>query len=284
MGAGGGAGLLQRIAGNEADDDRPKADPDGKAAFEYLSEIREAAFEPLRVWTETLGHYPELSENAAKHAAYLQLNPDQKSAWPDAHEEYAECEGFSPEGAWSGGHSVIAFDGDVEDSIDAWMATFYHRLPLLEPGLCGVGAAVDGDVVVMDTGSLLNDYQGPAHVKWPHEDQRGVPLRWRPESPNPVPGEDQSTWGYPITLGVWRPEGKSMPRIEMELHAGKENGPIVPCHFSTPDAPTNPQLAPEYSWCLMPKQHLSPGSQYTVVAKFVGEGERMIWSFRTGSR
>jgi len=283
-GEGGGAGLLQRIAGSDEEDSSARDDdPVGEEAHEYLKEIRKAAFEPLRVWTETLGHYPELSENAAKHAAYLQLNPDQKSAWPDAHEEYADKEGFSAEGAWAGGHSVIAFDGDVTESIDAWMATFYHRLPLLEPGLCGVGAAVDGEVVVMDTGSLLNEYQGPAHVKWPHDGQRKVPLRWRPESPNPVPGEDQSGWGYPVTVqSYWGPKAQDAS-VVLTLYIDGDEEP-VDCHFISPTTAKFDRLIPANAYCLIPKERLESSTTYRVVAEVPELAETWEWTFETGSK
>lgn len=282
MGNGGGAGVLQQVLGAGQEPElEPEDDPVGEAAFEYLGEIREAAFRPLQVWTETLRHYPELSVNAAKHAAYLQINEDQKQAWPEAHEEFAENEGFSPEGAWAGGHSVIAFDGDIERAIDGWMATFYHRLPLLEPGLCGVGAAIDREVVVMDTGSLLNEYQGPAHVKWPHEGQRDVPLAWQPELPNPVPDEDQSGWGYPITIqSYWGPEGQDAS-IVMSLFEGDEP---VDCHFISPTTAKFDRLIPANAYCLIPKDRLDANTTYRVVAEVPELEETWAWTFQTGSK
>ena len=281
LGGGGVPGVLQRVQGQ--DKKKAEKDPVGESALKYLVEIREQAFKPLGVFTEKVLLYPDLSANARRHAAYLQINEDQKQEWPDAHEEYAEREGFTPEGAWAGGHSVIAFDGDVEGSIDAWMATFYHRLPLLEPGLCGIGAALDQDVVLLDTGSLLNQFQGKAHVCWPHRNQKDVPLRFRPELPNPVPGEDQSEWGYPITIqSYWGQEGQDAS-VDMQLFVDGQDDP-VDCHYLTPSESTQTRSKPKDAYCLIPKKHLKANTTYRVKAQVSGDEASFSWTFKTGSK
>ena len=118
---------------------------------------------------------------------------------------------------------------------------------------------------------------------WPPPDATGVPRRFNPELPNPVPGADQSAWGYPITLQLLQ----SAPddSVRLSLHEGSSaGGDAVDCHLSTPDEPTNPDLAPADVWCLIPKAHLKPRTTYTVVARdapFAGH-ETIQWSFTTG--
>lgn len=276
------SGVLQRVLG-EANDPMPERDPVGEATLKHLKGLREAAFQPLSIWAEELELYADLSAKAQAHAAYLQLNEEQKSAWPDCHEEYPDCEGFSPEGAWSGGHSVIAFDGDAVLAIDAWMATFYHRLPLLEPGLCGIGVAVNDDVVVLDSGSLLNNYSGEAHVCWPHASQRNVPRSFRPELPNPVPGEDQTSWGYPITVqSYWNPhEGGTS--VALELFIDGSDDP-VDCHYISPSNAPSKMLRPKDAYCLIPKAKLKAKTTYRVVAKIPGSETEFSWTFKTGTK
>jgi hypothetical protein len=97
---------------------------------------------------------PELSQAAAMHARYLVLHPEQQTAWPAAHEEYPDQQGFSPKGAQAGLRSVIHFHQKPAQAIEGWLGTFYHRLPLLDPGLFGLGYAESDGVIVMDVGSL----------------------------------------------------------------------------------------------------------------------------------
>ena len=56
----------------------------------------------------------------------------------------------------------------------------------------------------------------------------------------------------------------------------------VACHFSSPDAPTNPVHAPRGAWCLIPKVRLEAGAVYRVAAKIPGRDTVLEWTFRTG--
>ena len=70
----------------------------------------------------------------------------------------------------------------------------------------------------------------------------------------------------------------------MTLFEGDAGGAVVPCHYSTPSRPTNPNLAPPNAYGLIPKQRLRPNTRYSVEAVF-GEGEKKIsWSFTTAAR
>jgi hypothetical protein len=108
---------------------------------------------------------------------------------------------------------------------------------------------------------------------------KGVPLAFQPELPNPVPGEKQARWGYPITLQLWHfaPEPKIVLRL---LEGGRE----VPCHFTSPEAPLNPYLVPQGTYALIPKAALEPKTTYTVRAEGYPDVPDYTWSFTTGSR
>ncbi|MBL8860383.1 MAG: hypothetical protein JNK02_00080 [Planctomycetes bacterium] len=266
------------------------------AVLEYMNEIRENAFKGRVEGLWKLKFDPELSESCALHAHYLTLHPEQKK-WPDAHEEYADKEAYTVEGAWAGLHSVIVWGNvrDYIDAIDGWMGTFYHRLPLVDPGLLRIGWGWEGEFVVMDTGSLAAPYDKPFVVVWPYDGQKDVPVHFfGDEHPDPIPGDtpgsviEQNILGYPVTLQTNPFDENGVVDVVLELFEAKTKTK-VDCHFSTPSEPTNPELAPPGAWCLMPKGHLKPNTEYRVTAEWkkgslqtkTGVQKRMEWTFRT---
>ncbi len=244
-----------------------------------------------KTWNkESLGPYMRvgvdrsLSRGALAHAAYLDANPEQAALWPNCHEEYTNLEGYSAEGCWAGLHSVIwpgSFKNNPERAVTNWMGTFYHRLPLLRPGLFRVGWGASKQYAVLDAETLVLPDDRPYAMLWPYHGMKKVPRRFAPEMPSPVPGADQSTWGYPITLQVYL--GGSEPRYEMELFVEFPPGDdgAVPCYFSTPARPTNPELAPANAFCLIPKSALEPRTTYRVVARDLRNDDEMKWRFTT---
>jgi uncharacterized protein YkwD len=217
----------------------------------------------------------DLSRGAARHAAYLKANSTEVGTWPGAHEERTDLTGFHPEGAWAGAHSVIAYDGP-QKCIRQWIDTFYHRVPLTHPGLLRVGFGFEGNVCVLDAGSVVYP-SGTWMQPYPFAGQKGVPLNMTPEMPNPVPErEDQRTLGYPITLQL--PTNTLEQDIVLSLSTGQ--GETVPCFFSSPRDPSNPVLAPDGVWCLLPEAPLRPATKYRVRAVWTGGSYE--WDFTTG--
>lgn len=256
---------------------------DEQRSLDYLNVLRVPAMANVdkRAW-QLVSLDAELSAGCHAHAEYLGLNPAQASAWPDAHEEYPDRPGFSARGAWAGSNSVIAPGCDTpRQAIDGWMGTFYHRLPLLMPGLLRIGWGHHDGVAVLDAGSIVHPTSRWYKVAWPYLGMQDVPISFNPELPNPVPGQDQTAWGYPITLQVGR-FGKRGTDVDvtMQLRRGTERGAIVDCWFSTPTVPTNPRIAPRRAFCLIPKQKLGRSQRYTVIARIRG-GETLVWWFRT---
>ncbi len=255
-----------------------------KEALDYLNSIRQDALggvqrkEPIAV-----GFDADLSAGCLKHAKYLLQHKEQAEKWPDAHEEYPDKSGFSVEGSFAGLHSVIAPGSrSAKDAIDGWMATFYHRLPLLEPNIVRIGFALEGGMAVLDASSLASPSDSTWEVHWPKDEARDVPLSFALEIPNPVPGEDESNWGYPITFQRSDREKVGVTEATFALHVGTEKGPLVEAHVSTPSKPTNPDLAPAESYCLIPKSRLKPNTKY--FAHFIPPegGPGTTWSFTTG--
>ncbi len=276
---------LQQQGGSEA----PEAG--SHPAVQVLQRIRAEAGAGLFASTEEdpggfqmdLWLDPELSSMAHAHALYLELNPDLHALWPDVHYEEQGRPGYSVEGNLAGSHAVIAFSDSAEDAIDHWLATFYHRLPLLDPGMFGMGYGQVSDIIVLDCTSLTAPTYLDAWVVWPADNAAAVPRSFRPELPNPVPGENQSAWGYPITLQAFGKDMAGPLDVRMRLFLGNDAAAAaeVACHFLSPSAPKNPELAPANAFCLIPKQQLAASHTYTVVAESASLGKVLRWSFRT---
>lgn len=274
-----GGAIAQRLlrAGQPPD----KTSKDESAALSDLDRIRREC------WVqESFGPYEpvafdrDLSTDCARHVSYLKLHPAQLEKWPDAHEEYADQEGFSAEGCWAGTHSVIAPGvSRAEDAIAGWMGTYYHRLPLLDPGLKRIGFSMSDTIAVLDASSLVDPNPRPGVVLWPPPDMKNVPTRFQPELPNPVPGQDEKDFGYPVTLQVFN---KELSFAAMKLVKGsKPEGPEVACWFSSPAKPTNLDCDPPGAYCLISKAPLDAGMKYTVVATG-SDGKNVVWTFTTG--
>ncbi|HEX5053005.1 MAG TPA: hypothetical protein VFZ65_14620 [Planctomycetota bacterium] len=225
---------------------------------------------------------PELSRGCLAHAEYLVRHPEHAARWPDAHEENPDHPEWSARGAWAGSHAVIAPGvKNGEAALQAWIGTFYHRLPLLDPGLVRIGFAQAGDVAVLDSASMVAPRRESWQVAWPPDGATGIPTRFTPELPNPVPGEDQSRLGYAVTLQLGARTDRGPAEVSMQLFEGRKDGREVPCWSASPQAPSNPELAPRDCFCLIPKALLRGRTNYVVVARFPRENRELVWSFRT---
>lgn len=268
-------GLAEQVEGESG----AELPPDVRRVLARLGEIRErAGVDP------TLGLDEATSAGCLAHARYLAKHRDQLSAWPDAHEEYPDREDFSPAGSRAGLSSVIAPGvSGPEEAVDAWLGTYFHRLPLLDPGLLRIGWALEGGIAVLDAGSFVAPPEAVAEVPWPPNGAKNVPTSFNPELPNPFPGEDQAAWGYPVTLQLfgYRP----LPEVTLELRKGTGAGAEpVPCLFTSPGHPGNPDCAPRNAFALIPRAHLEPGTTYSVLASGFPDRADLHWNFRTGGR
>src|SRR5581483_11216516 len=178
--------------------------------------------------------------------------------------------GFSAEGRRAGKASDIAIgDYDPLDGLDAWMATFYHRVPILDPQLrtIGFGCARGrklGWIAVLNVGTGRDRAARPEPVFYPVPDQKDVPLSFPAggEEPNPIPEDTDGKAGYPITATF--PDRTAPARAKGTLT--DDQGRAVPCWFSSPEQPANPQYPRHQGTtvCLIPKDPLAPGTTYQV--------------------
>ncbi len=101
----------------------------------------------------------ELTRGCQSHAHYLALNHRRPEAQGmGMHRQSAELPGTTPEGERAAKKSVIAVVLDPQTCVENWMATLYHRIPILTPNLERIGfghARIQGQkwVCVLDTGN-----------------------------------------------------------------------------------------------------------------------------------
>jgi uncharacterized protein YkwD len=101
----------------------------------------------------------ELSRGCQSHAHYLTLNHRRPEILGmGMHRQDSDLPGASPEGARAAKASVIAIVLDPQTCVENWMATLYHRIPILTPNLERIGfghARIQGHkwVCVLDTGN-----------------------------------------------------------------------------------------------------------------------------------
>lgn len=152
-----------------------------------------------------------LGAAALGHARYLVANPDQVKR--DGHTQIPGSSlffGQTPRErvryfAYDGGVAeVINFVDQAEEAVDGWIATLYHRISLLHPGMTAMGYGVAGKpgsaVNVVETGPYTAT---TGLVRWPYDGQVDVPPNWEgAETPDPLAlyPATSAPVGYPITL------------------------------------------------------------------------------------
>ncbi len=222
---------------------------------------------------------PELSRGCKLHARYLSINrnhPGTKGL--GAHEESPNLSGYTPAGQRAGRASVISYSSTPTAAVDSWMATLYHRTPILRPNLKRIGFGFEDSIEVMDVSSLIGPDDIP--VAYPSPEQSGVPTHFSSgEIPNPIPGGASGLAGYPITLQF--PTGWKIVNVSAQLIDAEGNK--VPVHLSDPEHPalsTHPQGG---VCCLLPVKPLSQATVYkvTIWANVNSSDFMMRWTFAT---
>jgi hypothetical protein len=205
----------------------------------------------------------ELSRGCRLHAGYLLTNHDHPSTRGlGMHDQDAKLPGYTPEGKKAGADSVIAGGMPPLPAIDDWLATFYHRVPLLDPDLGRIGfghvkgSPVGWYVVMNTTAGKGRD----TSVVYPGDGQKDVPLR----------GKDGG--GYPLTVSF--SPGKTLSSSEAVLRdgSGKE---------------TNVQLTTlDSALVITPRELLKPGMSYTMTLKgqIGGKAWARTWKFGTSTQ
>jgi uncharacterized protein YkwD len=292
---------------------KPKANPPVSPAAsrnDKLTPPSDAAMvKVLNLYRKTAGLNPVvldpvLSEGCGAHARYLVQNYRHPStAGRGMHREDPSLGGYTEKGALSGARSVIAsHTGSAAPlwqggAVDGWMATLYHRLPLLHPNLqkIGLGYAEARDfqyrVVVLEAFSDLGTdarefFSNVEPVIYPVNNQKNVPCLFCfgvQEYPNPIPDNgDSRAAGYPITVTF--ADYARVENVEVNIRGpqGKESQAWV----STPSKPALSFQRQPGTICAITKGPLRPGTTYTVKvsAEVNGTPWTRTWRFTTALR
>jgi uncharacterized protein YkwD len=266
------------------EDDADRRQVWAKKALAKVNDYRKlAGLEPVMLDAD-------LSRGCLAHARYLMLNQGHPATLGlKAHDEDLTLPGASPEGRSAGRASDIAIgNDDPVHGIDAYLATLYHRVPLLEPNLQSVGygcarARRQGWITVLNVASGRKPGR-PHPVFFPAPDQGDVPLHFPigGEEPNPIPEDRTGKAGYPVTATFPADAPLEAASLVLTDPGGKE----VPAWLSSPETPANPKLPKHQGTtvCLIPKEPLQPGTVYRVHlrGKAGGKSWEKAWRFTTG--
>lgn len=220
-----------------------------------------------------------LSKGCREHAEYMKRNKDTPAmVGLAAHHQDPALPGATPAGA-ACAKAADLFPGvsDLKTAVHGWMASLYHRRPMLSPALAkiGVGYARLPDQTFM-AALMFVDAKGASAQGWPvgypAKDQADVPLEFGNEIPNPIPNNGKG--GYPFTLQF--PPFDKVTNVTAKLVDGA--GKPVPFHLSTPERPAT-SFGQYGVVCVIPKEPLHPDTRYVATVKATWKGETKTWSW-----
>lgn len=251
--------------------------------------------ERINRWRSWIGLTPlqrhlALEAAAQAHAEYYRVNAgDPDLAGMGLHREKPGKPGFTGEdilararaqGYEGSVNENIGLTGSLRASVDLFLGTVNHRLPLLDPRYqdIGFGTVNDGsvriEVVMVGTTAPWSEQATPAWVLWPLDGMTGVPTHFWGEAPNPFPGARYPI-GYPITAKYFGPGTVVFTGMEL----WREDRP-VPVHFATGSGWLTRRAA--YAAATSP---LEPATRYRYVLDGTIDGQpfRLSGTFRTAA-
>ena len=267
------------------------AEPPKKPKDPPLAPIDAKALERINAHRKLAGVPPvtidaALSKGCAAHAAYLLKHYDEyMKAGTSMHTEDPKLEGYSKAGEVSGKASDIHYVEPAE-AVDGFMASLYHRIPLLNADLQKVGLGyVKGTanppwvccIDVLTGLPPLGDDKAKV-VMYPADGQKDVPLEFGGERPTPIPEDKDGKAGYPVTATFREIVTVTAATATLKDAAGVE----VPVWLSTPEKSVQPQ-GQRNTVALIAQDPLKPGMTYIVAveAKVDGKVWKKTWKFTT---
>jgi len=263
-------------------------------AVEQKQDPEALALERINFYRKTAGlepvaNDPDLGKGCSLHAQYLVKNSNHPSVEGlGMHKEDPKFPGYSKEGETAGAASVVFPTGDPVGAVDKWIASLFHRVPLLDPQLTKVGFGFakggkwGGYVVVDSIHGRMFDKKFTEPVLFPADGQKNVPLTFAPEYPDPIPEHKEKPAGYPITVLLPGENNVKDVTATVKDPAGKE----VPLYVSSPENPAAGQgQFQRNTICLIAKTPFKPSTTFTVNIKAMVDKKEWTktWSFTTGA-
>ncbi len=265
-----------------------------QAAEETQAASAAQVLKKLNTYRKTAGLQPvSLDDSRTKactaHARYLLQNYDPEAKTRlDMHDEDRALPGYSAEGQEAAKASLVAFTygapNSPDQAIDMWMASLFHRLPLLDPGLksVGFGSATGANDKLFSVVELARKEKSEQIVIYPVDQQKDVPPAFgAPEHPDPIPQSKDKKAGCPIT--VMFPASMTVRSVVATLEAADAGEP-VDVWLSTPEKPAASEAYQRNTICLIAKAPLAPHTKYRVKiqARVKDKPWEKSWQFTTG--
>jgi uncharacterized protein YkwD len=245
-----------------------------------------------------------LDLSAQAHANYNSTNPTNYNLTP--HNETIGDQGFVGVDFWNRtsyfGYnpanpvSEDAAQNTAAASVDEWVNTIYHRLPIMSYLYTDIGfglSQLNGNLnTVIDFGNLSGVAPASRVINtYPVSNQTNVPTTWSGEGPCPVPNCG-STQGSPITVQITQPASANLPgkltapsSFELTDPSGKVVTSIL-VDAGTENPGTILTQSQNYdTFALVPNAALNPATTYT--ASITGTDSQgnafgpVTWSFTT---
>ena len=250
-------------------------DAERLAAFDRLNEIR------LSAGLGMLAQNTLLDQAAQAHADWIIANDS------FTHEETAGTTGFTGVRWWDrdeavgyvpvGGDELMAGPVHGAQGVDVLVNAVYHRAGMLafEPVDVGIGwsggsATTVSMPLVLDLASPGSDpirglgQAATASINgvaiWPLDAARGVPRRLGLEDPDPVPGQDVSSLGTPVSITV---SGDKTIAVASFVLTNLTAGEIVGTQLLTAQSDPNSLIRGSFA-ALIPLSPLLPNTTYSV--------------------
>ncbi len=271
--------------------DAPPPTPTGAAAADgaaYLSWIR------ARTGLAAVTEDATLSHGCQVHLQYLQSLSMELGRPMLEHTEDLTKSYASAEGNQAGIDSVLALgNATIAGSIDVWINSLYHRLPLLHPGLARVGVAALGQYgCIQYRPGTTDSVRAPHEIFWPPPDATNADRTFiGSESPcptvaDPLAGGSCPAGGTIATMGIHGWGALSNVTATLTNVATGADTSLLHLYFDGGPSRHEQQGYVEGTVALVPQPMttLDRGTYLVTVNATVGSTARTFrWRFRTGT-
>jgi uncharacterized protein YkwD len=182
---------------------------------------------------------PEINRAAAAHCAYYGTYTMGDMCVANPHLEVMGCGSFT--GATpgdrmkaagyssSGGGEVMAFVNSAQGSVDTWVNSVWHRVPILDPWTTHLGY---GSSARCDTIDFGRGTPAPTNtvVVYPYDGQTGLPLSFNGANEGPMPPTPSSGWPSSTPISVYA------QKIQVTEHVLTKDGDATPIEHVWLDA------------------------------------------------
>jgi uncharacterized protein YkwD len=162
----------------------------------------------------------QIVQAATAHCAYYQTNNQSNPmCTSNPHGEVTGCTGFTGANPLdrmraagftsNGGSEVMAFVNSPERSVQTWVDSVWHRIPILDPATTVMGYGAAGSPDNCDTIDFGPSARTPATtvLVYPYDGQTGVTTSFNGQYEGPMPPAPSTGWpsSNPITLYAQKP-------------------------------------------------------------------------------